>query len=107
MIRNTTLAVEEIRKTYENGSALYYRAQVGMLLAEIDALRSELRSGLSAEIDALRSELRSEATKQTQLDKLAHDIVSATMRRALDGAGYGEGPIADKLRLYERLEALR
>jgi hypothetical protein len=47
MIRASTLATEEIRKVYDADGpihGLFGRADVGMLLAEIDALRRELAS---------------------------------------------------------------
>lgn len=47
MIRGTTIAVEEIRKNYEAGApihGLHSRAEIGVMLAEIDALREELEA---------------------------------------------------------------
>lgn len=47
MIRGTTLAAEQIRKDYDNSHANLShtgRAEIGVLLAEIDALRVDLNT---------------------------------------------------------------
>lgn len=46
VIRGTTIATEEIRKSYEAGPShgAHSHAEVGVLLAEIDALREELEA---------------------------------------------------------------
>lgn len=67
VIRASAIATEEIRKTYEAGGpihGLHSRADIGILLAEIDALHVELLRAEKREI-ALRGDLN--AIAQTAL----------------------------------------
>lgn len=74
MIRGTTLATEQIRRDYESPHANLDRAgrtEIGVLLAEIDALREDLSVAMLVPRALRVAMLRTEAAARKMRDTLA------------------------------------
>lgn len=127
VIRGTTIATEEIRKSYEAGPVLgtHSRAEVGVLLAEIDALRAELgaaqewQSKVIADRDAVVTHMvkRAEEVRdaaitradeaEAKLGRLIEAARSVTARCRYDSAGTIDLDTESSNELYELGEEVK
>lgn len=98
MIRGTTLATEQIRKDYESPHANLDRAgrtEIGILLAEIDALHAdlnaerELRVATTRALDVARRATRVIADKQPIEDRIWALIEEFEKQRPFTGEDEG------------------